>query len=358
MARLFDPITLRGLTIRNRAWTSPMCQYSSREGMPNDWHLVHLGSFAKGGAGLVMMEATGVTPEGRITPACAGIWSDAHGEAYERTVDFIRSQGAAAGIQLAHAGRKGSSQIPWAGHGTVPPEHGGWQTLAPSAVPFNGYAAPVGMTAGQIDDVVLAWVEGARRALEAGFDVIEVHAAHGYLLHEFLSPLSNHREDGYGGSLANRARLLLRVVEEVRAVWPDDRPLFVRVSGTDWVDGGWTIDECVEVARWLVERGVDLIDVSSGGLDPAQQIPVGPGYQVPLAARVRNEAGVPTSAVGLILDGAQAQQVLADGAADAVMVARGMLRDPAWAQHAAISLGAEPPWPQQYHRVVELPRQS
>lgn len=356
MAKLFEPLTLRGLTIRNRAWTSPMCQYSSRDGMPNDWHLVHLGSFAKGGAGLVMTEATAVVPQGRITPACAGIWSDEQGEAYARTVSFIRSQGAAAGMQLAHAGRKGSSQIPWRGHGSVPVDQGGWQTQAPSALQFGDYALPTAMTTAEIDALVEAWGAGARRALEAGFDVVEVHAAHGYLLHEFLSPLSNRREDEYGGPLANRARLLLRVVEQVRAVWPQDRPLFVRVSATDWVAGGWTLDECVVVSRWLGELGVDLIDVSSGGLDPSQQIPIGPGYQVPLASRVRNKAGIPTSAVGLILDGAHAEQVLHEGAADAVMVARAMLRDPAWAQHAALDLGAAPPWPQQYHRVVELPK--
>jgi len=355
MALLFTPLTIRGLTVRNRAWVSPMCQYSAREGRPGEWHLVHLGSFAKGGAGLVMVEATGVLPEGRITPACTGIWTDEQAADFERIVAFLHSQGATAGIQLAHAGRKASSQIPWLGRGTVPPEEGGWQTLAPSALAFDGLAEPLAMTLPQIDAVVAAWAAAAHRARRAGFDVVEIHAAHGYLLHEFLSPLSNIRTDEYGGSLENRARLLLRVAAAVRGAWPDDRPVFARVSATDWVAGGWDIEQTVQVARWLAEAGIDLVDTSSGGLSPAQRIPVGPGYQVPLAARIRAEADVLTSAVGLILTGEQAERVLQDGAADAVMMGRPMLRDPAWAQHAALDLGVEPPWPTQYHRVAELP---
>jgi 2,4-dienoyl-CoA reductase-like NADH-dependent reductase (Old Yellow Enzyme family) len=355
MALLFTPLQLRGLRMRNRAWISPMCQYSSQDGRPNDWHLVHLGSFAKGGAGLVMMEATAVVPEGRITPGCGGLWTDGQAADYERITAFLHAQGAVAGIQLAHAGRKGSSQIPWLGRGTVPPDQGGWQTVGPSATPFDGFAAPVAMTQDQIDAVVAAWVAAAQRARGAGFDVVEVHAAHGYLLHQFLSPLSNLRTDEYGGDLSNRARLLLRVAEAVREVWPDDRPVFVRVSATDWIPGGWDPEQTVEVARWLADLGIDLIDTSSGGLSTEQQIPVGPGYQVPLAARIRAEAGVATSAVGLILNGHQAEDVLASGAADAIMLGRPALRDPAWAQHAATELGVEPPWPTQYHRVVELP---
>lgn len=354
MPSLFDPLTLRAVTARNRAWVSPMCQYSSTDGHPQDWHLVHLGSLARGGAGLVMMEATAVSPEGRISPADAGIWRSSQAQAYARIVDFMAACGAVPGIQLAHAGRKASTAIPWQGRGTVPPDQGGWQSIAPSAIAYEGYDAPVEMTLAQIDAVVAAFADAAVRALDAGFLVAEIHAAHGYLLHEFLSPLSNQRADEYGGSLANRARLLLRVIDEVRAVWPDDRPLFLRISGTDWVPGGWDLEQTITVCQWAADRGIDLIDVSSGGLSAAQQIPVGPGYQVPLARAVREAVDVPVSAVGLITEPAQAQQVLADGSADAVMLGRVMLRNPAWPLHAAQSLGVDVEWPPQYARVSEL----
>jgi len=355
MALLFTPLTLRGRTFRNRAWISPMCQYSSHEGRPDPWHLVHLGGFAKGGAGLVVAEATAVTPEGRITPACAGIWNDQQAEDYAPIVEFIHRQGAAAGIQLAHAGRKASTQVPWQGGGALAPAEGGWGTLAPSALPFGRLAPPAAMTVRQIDQVVAAWAQAARRAVAAGFDVIEVHAAHGYLLHEFLSPLSNRRGDAYGGDLVNRARLLLRVVDSIREAIPEDVPLFVRVSATDWVPGGWDLADTVQLAGWLGERGTDLIDTSSGALSPEQRIPVGPGYQVPLAAAIRQQAGIPTSAVGLILSGAQAEDVLQRGAADAVMIGRAALRQPAWALQAAQELQVAGPWPRQYERAAGPP---
>jgi 2,4-dienoyl-CoA reductase-like NADH-dependent reductase (Old Yellow Enzyme family) len=351
---LFEPFTLRGVTARNRAWVSPMCQYRAVDGVAQDWHLVHLGSLARGGAGLVMAEATAVLPAGRISPQDLGLWDDGQVGPLARIVDFVRAQGAVAGIQLAHAGRKGSSYRPWSGRGTVPPSAGGWPTVAPSALAFGRSAPPREMTVADIDAVVAAWAAAAGRALAAGFDVVEVHAAHGYLLHEFLSPLSNRRTDAYGGSLANRARLLLRVVAAVRQAWPADRPLFVRFSGTDWVPGGWDVEQCAQVARWCGEQGADLVDVSSGGLDPAQQIPVGPGYQVPLAAQLRAATGLPTVAVGLITTGPQAQQVLDAAAADAVMIGRAMLRDTAWALHAARELGIDVPWPSPYARVAEL----
>jgi 2,4-dienoyl-CoA reductase-like NADH-dependent reductase (Old Yellow Enzyme family) len=332
-----------------------MCQYSAIDGVAQDWHLVHLGSLARGGAGLVMVEATAVLPEGRISPQDLGLWDDRQTAPLARIVEFVRQQGAVAGIQLAHAGRKGSTFRPWdTGRGSVPADQGGWTTVAPSALPFGRYAPPRAMDEDDVDAVVRAWSAAAARALDAGFDVVEIHAAHGYLLHEFLSPISNQRTDAYGGSLHGRARLLLRVVSAVRQVWPADRPLFVRFSGTDWVDGGWDVEQCATVAGWVGELGVDLVDISSGGIDPAQQIPVGPGYQVPLAAHVRAATGLPTTAVGLITEPEQAQQVLDSGAADAVMLGRAMLLDTAWPVHAARRLGAPAPWPAQYARAAEL----
>ncbi|HWP35068.1 MAG TPA: NADH:flavin oxidoreductase/NADH oxidase [Thermodesulfobacteriota bacterium] len=351
MSQLFTPLALRGIEFRNRIFVSPMCQYSSDEGLPTDWHLVHLGSRAVGGAGLVMVEATAVVPEGRISPWDSGIWSDRHAEAFRRIVAFVKAQGAVAGIQLAHAGRKASVEVPWRGGRPIPPGAGGWQPVAPSPVPFaEGYPVPRALTEADIEEVVAAFAAAARRALAAGFEVVEIHMAHGYLLHEFLSPLSNRRTDGYGGSLERRARLPLRVAAAVREAWPAHLPLFVRISATDWVEGGWDLPQAVQFARWLKELGVDLVDCSSGGLVPTARIPVGPGYQVPFAAAIRREAGIATGAVGLITAPEQAEQIVATGQADAVLLARELLRHPYWPLHAARALGVDFPWPPQYER--------
>jgi 2,4-dienoyl-CoA reductase-like NADH-dependent reductase (Old Yellow Enzyme family) len=350
MSRLFSPMTLRGTTFRNRAWVSPMCQYSSVEGRPGDWHLVHLGSFARGGAGLVMQEATAVTPEGRISPADAGIWTDEQAQDYARIAAFVRSQGAVPGIQLAHAGRKGSTQRPWDGRGYVDPADGGWQTVAPSPVAFGDWPQPKELSTREIAALVQAFAQAAARALEAGFEVAEIHAAHGYLAHEFLSPLSNQRADGYGGDLHGRTRFLREVVAAVREVWPDEQPLFVRLSASDWADRGWSLEDTVETARLLGPLGVDLVDVSSGGLVAHQQITDGPGYQVPFARAVRAGSGLPVGTVGMITEPAQAEQVVADGDADAVLMARALLRDPHWPLRAARELGADVRWPDQYLR--------
>ncbi|GAA2007504.1 NADH:flavin oxidoreductase/NADH oxidase [Nakamurella flavida] len=350
MSRLFTPLTLRGTTFRNRVWVAPMCQYSSRDGHPTDWHLVHLGGLARGGAGLVIAEATAVSPEGRISPADAGIWTDEQAQDYRRITAFIADQGAVPGIQLGHAGRKASTRIPWEGSGSVDPADGGWATVAPSALAWGDYATPRELTAAEIAGVVADFAAAARRAVGAGFRVVEVHAAHGYLLHQFLSPVSNVRTDAYGGDLAGRSRVLVEVVEAVRAAVPDDVPLFVRFSASDWVDGGLTVEEVTAVAADLVGRGVDLFDVSSGGNHPNQQIPVGPGYQVPLARALREGTGAPVAAVGLITEPAQAEQVLVDGAADAVLLARVLLREPSWPQRAAAALRSETYWAPQYER--------
>jgi 2,4-dienoyl-CoA reductase-like NADH-dependent reductase (Old Yellow Enzyme family) len=351
MSLLFTPLTVHGHTARNRLWVAPMCQYSAIDGMPQEWHHTHLTQFASGGAGIVMTEATAVSPEGRISPEDTGIWSDAHRDAWAPIVRGIRSRGALAGIQLAHAGRKASTWSPFSGHGgTVPMDDGGWPTLGPSAIAFEGFAAPRALDEAGVDAVVANFAEAARRAADAGFQVIEIHAAHGYLLHEFLSPLSNHRTDEYGGSLENRARLLLRVVDAVRSAAPDVA-LFVRFSASDWAEGGWDADETATVARWAADRGADFFDISSGGLVAHQKLTVGPGYQVALAAHVRRVAGVPLSAVGMIDDAAQAEQVLATGDADAVMAGREWLRDPHYALRAAGELGADIDyWPKQYVR--------
>ena len=350
MSRLFEPLTLRGTTFRNRVWVSPMCQYSSVDGRPSDWHLVHLGSFARGGAGLVMTEATAVVPEGRISPDDAGIWNDEQAADYRRITDFIHSQGAVAGIQLAHAGRKASTRRPWDGRGYVPPGDGGWETVGASALGYADWPAPRALTAEELVAHPGAWADGARRSLDAGFDVAEIHAAHGYLLHQFLSPLTNRRTDAWGGDLTGRSRLLLAVVDAVREVWPDDRPVFVRISARDWVEGGLDLDETGEVARLLAEHGADLVDVSSGGNSPDQQITVEPGYQVPLATRIKEASGLPVGAVGLITEPQQAEKIISDGEADAVFLARELLRDPHWPQRAAEALGADAYWPEQYLR--------
>ncbi|HET9071780.1 MAG TPA: NADH:flavin oxidoreductase/NADH oxidase [Acidimicrobiales bacterium] len=350
MSILFSPLTLRGTTFRNRVWVSPMCQYSSTEGHPTDWHLVHLGAFARGGSGLVMTEATAVSPEGRISPWDAGLWSDQQAEDYERIVRFVQQQGAAAGVQLGHAGRKGSTARPWERRGAVPLAGGGWVTVAPSPIAYGGWPPPEELTAAGIGAVVGDFRRAAARADAAGFDVVEIHAAHGYLLHQFLSPLTNRRSDAYGGDLEGRSRLLREVVAAVRSSWPERKPLLVRLSATDWADGGWTPEETVAVARELAGAGVDLVDVSSGGNVPEQRVVAGPGYQVPFAAAVRREAGVATAAVGLIVDAEQAEQVLAGGSADAVFLARALLRDPHWPLAAAQRLGHEAPWPAPYER--------
>ncbi|MBX6379797.1 MAG: NADPH dehydrogenase NamA [Thermoflavifilum aggregans] len=351
MSLLFEPFSSRGLQIRNRMMVSPMCQYSSEDGFANDWHLVHLGSRAVGGAGIVCTEATAVSPEGRITPQDLGIWKDEHIPGLRRITDFIKAQGAVPAIQLAHAGRKASTARPWEGGHQLAPENGGWQTVAPSAIPFReGERPPLALDEKGIEKVIHDFVDAAKRAYKAGFQVIELHAAHGYLLHEFFSPLSNHRTDAYGGPRENRARLLLQVTEAVRQVWPDEYPLFVRLSCTDWVEDGVQIEDCVWLAKELKARGVDLIDCSSGGLVPYAQVPAEPGYQVPFAERIRSEAGIATGAVGLITEARQAEEILQNQQADLIIMARQMLRDPYFALHAAIEMGKDIPWPVQYLR--------
>lgn len=352
MSSLFTPLGLRSLTLRNRIGVSPMCQYSSDQGYANDWHLVHLGGFATGGAGLVFTEAAAVTAEGRISPWDLGIWDDAHIPMLRRITDFVRAQGAVVGIQLAHAGRKASTRRPWEGAGTILPADGGWENvLAPSAIAFaDNYPLPHALTLDGIAHIVAAFRTSAQRALMAGFQVAEIHAAHGYLLHEFLSPLSNQRTDDYGGSFVNRARMTLEVAAAVRAMWPTDLPVFVRISATDWVDGGWDIDDSVRLAAQLKVLGVDVIDCSSGGLSAQQHIAIGPAYQVPFSARIKREADIATAAVGLITTPEQAERIVADGDADMVLLARELLRNPRWPLMAAHALGATAPWPSQYER--------
>jgi 2,4-dienoyl-CoA reductase-like NADH-dependent reductase (Old Yellow Enzyme family) len=351
MSILFTPLQLRDLKIRNRIFVSPMCQYSSHEGFPTEWHLVHLGSRAVGGAGLVMAEATAVSPEGRISPDDAGIWNDDQAEAYRPIARFIREQGAVAAIQLAHAGRKASTDAPWRGGHPVGLDARGWQPVAPSPIPFDeGFPAPRELDSGAMDSLVEAFAEAARRSREAGFQVVELHLAHGYLLHSFLSPLSNRRTDEYGGNLENRGRLPLRGARAVREVWPAKWPVFARISATDWAEGGWDLVQSVQLATWLKEAGIDLIDCSSGGLVPYAKMAPGPGYQTPFAERIRREAGLPTTAVGLITDPAQAEHILRTGQADAVALARELLRDPYWPLRAAHELGADIEWPVQYAR--------
>jgi 2,4-dienoyl-CoA reductase-like NADH-dependent reductase (Old Yellow Enzyme family) len=349
---LFQPFDLRDVRLRNRIIVSPMCEYSSEDGFANDWHFVHLGSRAVGGAGLVMTEATAVVAEGRISPQDLGIYRDEHVDPLARIVRFIREHGSVAGIQLAHAGRKASTGRPWEGGGVVSVADGGWRPVyAPSAIPFDARSiVPEALSKDGIALAVAAFGRATERARDAGFRVIEIHAAHGYLIHEFLSPISNTRTDEYGGSFGNRARFLYEVVDTVRGVWPERYPLLVRLSCTDWVDDGWTADDSVALARELGARGVDLIDCSSGGTVPGAAIPVGPGYQVPFAARIRREAGVPTAAVGLITDPQQAEAILRDGEADAIVMARELLRDPYWPLRAARALGVDVPWPPQYLR--------
>lgn len=353
MDHLFAPWRQRGLELKNRIVVSPMCEYSCQDGMANDWHFVHLGSRAIGGAGLVFTEASAVTPEGRISPDDLGIWDDRQIAPLARIVDFIHRHGSRAGLQLAHAGRKASTYAPWRGHGEVPRDKGGWPTLAPSPLPFAaGYPQPRALAAAELPALAGAFAAAARRGLAAGFDVIEIHAAHGYLLHQFLSPLSNHRTDAYGGSFENRSRLLRETVIAVRAIWPENRALWLRISATDWAPGGWTAEDSVALARLLAPLGVDLVDCSSGGAVPVASIPEGPGYQTPFAARLRREAGVPTGAVGRITAPAQADHIIRSGQADVVILAREMLRDPYWPLRAARQLGQAAAWPVQYLRAA------
>jgi 2,4-dienoyl-CoA reductase-like NADH-dependent reductase (Old Yellow Enzyme family) len=348
---LFTPLKLRDVTFRNRIAVSPMCQYSCVDGFTTDWHLVHLGSRAVGGAGLVMVEATAVEDRGRISPADNGIWKDEHVASLSRIAAFVGAQGAVAGIQLAHAGRKASVRSPWQGGGAIAEAAGGWRTVAPSPLPFRPEdPTPAELSKVEIQSVVAAFAAAAGRAVQAGFQLAEIHSAHGYLIHQFLSPLSNRRTDEYGGSLQNRTRLALEVVEAVRGVWPDNLPVFLRISATDWVEGGWTPDESVELARSVRELGVDLVDCSSGGLALEQKIPLEPGYQVPFAERIRREAGILTGAVGLITTPAQADEIVRSGKADLVLLAREFLRDPYFPLHAAKALGVELKPPVQYGR--------
>ncbi len=351
MSRLLSTIKFRELKLKNRLVVSPMCQYSAKDGVPDDWHLVHLGSRAVGGAAVVFTEATAVSPEGRISPADTGIWSEDQTKAFTRISTFIRDHGAVAGIQLAHAGRKASTKIPWEGDGEVPVENGGWETMAPSSIKFaDNYPLPEEMGQPDIKLVLAQFASAARRSLDAGFQIAEIHMAHGYLLHEFLSPLSNHRNDEYGGGLRNRMRFPLEVAEIVRNTWPADLPLFVRISVTDWIDGGWDLPQSIELAKELKKIGVDLIDCSSGGIAPGARIPVGPGYQVGFAEEIRKQAGIMTGAIGLITDATQAENILTGEQADVIFMAREFLRDPYFPLHAAKTLGDDPQYPVQYQR--------
>ncbi len=354
MAGLFDPLTIRDLQFSNRVFVSPMCEYSSVDGYANDWHFVHLGSRAVGGAGLVLTEATAVVPEGRISPQDLGIWSDDHIPALRRIVTFIHEQGSVAGMQLAHAGRKASTRRPWEASGTVPESEGGWtNVMAPSVISFaENYPMPKALTLDGIQEIVAAFASAARRACDTGFRVIEIHAAHGYLIHEFLSPLSNTREDDYGGSFENRTRLCREIVAAVRSAWPKELPLFLRISATDWIDGGWSVDDSVKLAAQLKPMGVDLIDCSSGGNAPHAEIPVGPGYQTAFAERIRREAEIMTGAVGMITSPVQAEHIIRTEQADAVIMAREFLRDPYWPLRAARELNKSISWPVQYLRAA------
>ena len=359
MTALFEPYTLRALTIPNRVWMPPMCQYSAapqgpETGVPTDWHFAHYAARATGGTGLIIVEATAVSAQGRISPYDLGIWNDTQVEAFRRITRFLAAQGTVPAIQLAHAGRKASTDRPWKGGAPVGPDAHGWDSVAPSPLAFDDrHPAPAELTVDQIEDVVEQFAAAARRALAAGFEVAEIHGAHGYLINEFLSPHSNHRTDEYGGSYENRTRFALEVVDAVREVWPDDKPLFFRVSATEWLeDGGWTADDTVRFAADLRAHGIDLLDVSTGGNASGVRIPTGPGYQVPFATRVKNETALPVAAVGLITDVEQAEKILANGEADAVLLGRELLRNPSWARHAARELGGEVRVPDQYHRSV------
>jgi 2,4-dienoyl-CoA reductase-like NADH-dependent reductase (Old Yellow Enzyme family) len=351
MSKLFTPLQIRSVQFRNRITVSPMCQYSSEDGFATDWHLVHLGSRAVGGAGFIISEAAAISPEGRISPFDLGIWKDAHLEKLQQITAFISAQGTVPGIQLAHAGRKASTNVPWQGRGKIAVEQGGWTVVAPSAIAFSdNYPMPVALDEKGIQKVIDDFTIAARRALQAGFKVIEIHSAHGYLLHQFLSPLSNHRTDTYGGAFENRIRLLLEVIAGVQTVWPSDLPLLVRISATDWVEGGWHLEESIKLARILKEKGVDLVDVSSGGLSNLQKISTGPGYQLPFASRIKKETGMLTGAVGMITTSIQAETILVNGDADLIIMARELLRQPYFPLKAAHELADDIKWPVQYER--------
>jgi len=349
--KLFTPFTQRSVSLRNRIVVAPMCEYSATDGLPNDWHFVHLGSRAVGGAGLLITEATAISPEGRISAGDVGIWNEAQQQAWQPIVAFIKAHGAAAGVQLAHAGRKASSMRPWEGGGPLAADAGAWPTVAPSAIPFDTHwHVPQALDAAGIAQVIADFRAAAERALAAGFQLIELHGAHGYLLHQFLSPLSNQRTDQYGGSFENRTRLVREVIAAVREVWPEHLPLWLRISATDWSEGGWDIEQTVQLAREVKSMGVDLVDVSSGGLIAHVKVPLAPGYQVPFAARVRHDAGVATGAVGLITESTHAARIIDEGAADLVLIARESLRDPYFPRRAAQELGVTIPAPEQYQR--------
>jgi 2,4-dienoyl-CoA reductase-like NADH-dependent reductase (Old Yellow Enzyme family) len=349
MSILFSPLKIKDITLKNRIAVSPMCQYSAVDGFANDFHLVHLGSRAIGGSGLIIQEATAVSPEGRITPGDLGLWDDRHVEKLTGIVKFIHEHGSVAGIQLAHAGRKASCAKPWDGGKQISQNEGGWRTVAPSAIAFNPEAedAPQALDINNIKKIIADFRAASGRALQAGYKLIEIHAAHGYLLHQFFSPLSNQRTDEYGGSFENRTRLLLEIVEAIRSVWPERLPLFVRLSATDYIEGGWNVEETVKLSGILKEHGVDLVDSSSGGLVPYAKIPFGPGYQVDYAERIRKEAGIMTGAVGFITEASQAEEIIAKGQADLILLARASLRDPYFALHAAHELGEDVDWPVQ-----------
>jgi len=351
MSKLFEPLTIKSVTLKNRLVVSPMCQYSSEDGFASDWHLVHLGSRAVGGAALIIQEATAVSPEGRISPGDLGIWKDEHITRLKNIASFIHEQGSLMGVQLAHAGRKASHATPWKGGRLLSTSEGGWQNVAPSAIPFTeGTIAPHELTLDEIEKLVDDFKQATLRSVKVGYDVIEIHAAHGYLIHEFLSPLSNQRNDNYGGSFENRSRFLLQIIKAVKEVWLNDKPLFVRISASDWAEGGWSIDDSIKLAVILKQTGVDVIDCSSGGAVKHQKITVGPGYQVPFSDRIRNEAKILTGAVGMIDNAKQAEEILTSGKADLILMAREFLRDPYFPLHAAKQLGDEIKWPIQYER--------
>lgn len=352
VSHLFEPIKFRDAEFRNRVWVSPMCQYSATDGVPDDWHLVHLGQFATGGAGLVFAEATAIGPEGRISPRDTGLYNDQQTAAWRRITDFLREHGAGSGVQLAHAGRKASVSAPWEGDNSLDEQAGGWTPVGPTARPFGDHTAPRALSTEEVAAIPMRFAEAAQRADAAAFDVVELHFAHGYLAHQFYSPLVNDRTDEYGGDFAGRVRLLLEITEAVRNVWPADKPLFARLSATDWLDGGWTGEDSVKLAELLGARGVDLIDVSTGGALPDVRIPVGPGFQVPFARRIRAEAEQSTGAVGVITSPEQAEEIVASGSADAVLLGRELLRDPHWPLHAADRLRADSLWPRQYERAA------
>lgn len=351
MSLLFTPYKIRNLELKNRIVVSPMCQYSAKDGVPDDWHLVHLGSRAVGGAGLVFCEATGITPEGRISLGDLGIWNETQVQAFKKITDFIKAQNAVAGIQIAHAGRKASTKVPWQGHGGIQKSEGGWTPIAPSAISYSDkYIEPKELSKDEMDELLESFFRCTRNALKAGFQVIEIHMAHGYLLNEFLSPLSNHRTDEYGGSLENRMRFPLKVASGVREIWPKDLPVFVRISASDWIQGGWDIEDSIEFSKKLKEVGIDLVDCSSGGMSGEQKIKVGPGYQVHFSEGVKKNAKIATGAVGIITDAKQAEEILKKGQADLIFIAREFLRDAYWPLHAAKELGVDVSWPVQYER--------